>query len=120
MRYVKYAFLAVIAIVLVTLALANEATVSLNTLPPALVDAPFVGQLAYTVELPMFVVILGSVVAGLLIGFVWEWLREARYRREAARKGAEARAMERELRRVKKRAAKEQDDDVLALLEDAR
>jgi len=119
MRYIKYAFLASIAIVLIVLALANGGTVTLNTLSPTLAEVGFLAPFAHSVELPLFVVILGGVIAGLLIGFVWEWLREAKHRQEAARKTAEAKAMERELRRVKKRVSKE-DDDVLALLEDAR
>lgn len=118
MRYIKYAFLAIIAIVLVTLALANGAQVTLHTLPGALAEAPVLSAFDYSIELPLFVVILGGVIAGLMIGFVWEWLREAKHRQEAARKAAEARAAQRELRRVKKRASKE-DDEVLALLEDA-
>jgi len=119
MRYIKYAFLATIAIVLVTLALANGQSVTLTTLPPGLDTAPWISAFAISIELPLFVVILGGVLAGLILGFIWEWLREAKHRQEAARKSAEAKAMERELRRVKRRQSKE-DDEVLALLEDAR
>lgn len=118
MRYVKYAFLAVIAIILVSLALANGQNVTLKTVPAGLETAPWISGLAWSIELPLFVVILGGVVAGLVIGFVWEWLREAKHRQEAARQTAEAKKMERELRRVKRRQSKE-DDEVLALLEDA-
>ena len=31
-------------------------------------------------ELPLFLVIFGGIVAGLLIGFVWEWFREHKHR----------------------------------------
>lgn len=118
MRYIKYAFLAVIAIVLVVLAMANGQSVTLNTLPSGLSSVPELAPMAASIEMPLFLVILGGVIAGLLIGFVWEWLREAKYRQEASKKAQEAKAMERELRRVKRKQKPEQ-DEVLALLDEA-
>ncbi|WP_425038276.1 lipopolysaccharide assembly protein LapA domain-containing protein [Primorskyibacter sp. S187A] len=118
MRYIKYAFLASVAIVLVTLALANRNTVTLNSLPDGLAGVPGLGPFAVAVELPLFLVILGGVVAGLLIGFVWEWIREAKHRTEAARKTAEVKSMERELRRLKRKNSEGQ-DEVLAILDEA-
>ncbi|MGX9356976.1 LapA family protein [Roseobacteraceae bacterium S113] len=118
MRYIKYAFLAAVAIVLVTLALANRGSVTLNSLPADMTGLPGMDALAFSVELPLFVVILGGVLAGLLIGFVWEWLREGKHRAEAARRTAEVKTMERELRRLKRKNS-EGKDEVLALLDEA-
>ena len=113
MRYIRYAFLAALAIVLVAVALANREFVTLQLLPA---DLAALFGLQRTISLPLFVVIFGGIVAGLLIGFVWEWLREHKHRAEAARKAAEVRRLEREL----KHSHQKQDegkDEVLAMLE---
>jgi hypothetical protein len=54
----------------------------------------------------------------VLIGFVWEWLREHKHRAEAARRTREVEALERELRR-EKRLKNQDQDEVLALLDEA-
>ena len=114
MRYIKYLFLAVTGIVLITLALANRGFVTLQLLPTGLGEA--VGYNSQ-IDLPLFVVIFGGIVAGLLIGFVWEWFREHKHRAEAARKSREVGQLEREMKRLKDKP--EHKDDVLALLEEA-
>lgn len=115
MRYIRYAFLAILGAVLITIALANRGKVTLTLLPEPLAD---LGQLNYTVDLPLFVVIFGGIVAGLLIGFVWEWLREHKHRATAARKEREVHDLERKLKREQRKAiASGQQDEVLALLD---
>ena len=115
LRAIKYLFLVVVAIALVVLALANRDTVVLEIWPEGL--APWIGW-SYAIELPLFLVILGGVVLGLLIGFVWEWLREHRHRAEASRQRRAATRLEREVETLKGRA-NEGKDEILALLEDA-
>lgn len=119
MRYLRYLILAAIAFVLVVVALANRDTVTLNTLPQGLAEFPGMAPLAQSVTLPLFVVIFGGILAGVALGFVWEWLREHRHRAEASRKGAEVARLERELNKVKgqRDAGK---DEVLALLDNSR
>ena len=118
MRYIRYAILAAIALVLIVVALANRASVTLNSLPDGMAQIPGMGALDYSVQVPLFVVIFGGVLAGLLLGFVWEWIREHKHRAEAARKQAEVKKLERELRRTK--AQRDQGkDEVLALLDEA-
>lgn len=115
MRYIRYAFLAILGAVLITIALANRGTVTLTLLPAPLADLL---QLNYAVDLPLFVVIFGGIVAGLLIGFVWEWLREHKHRATAARKEREVHDLERKLKREQRKAvASGQQDEVLALLD---
>ncbi len=114
LRYVKYAFLALVAIALVILALANRGTVTVNLLPDTL--AAWTG-LTQSIELPLFLIILGGVVTGLLVGFVWEWLREHRHRADASRQRREKTKLEREVQTLKGRQ-NEGKDDVLALLDD--
>ncbi len=118
MRYIRYAFLAALAIVLVTVALANRGAVTLNSLPEGLAAIPGMGWLAVSIQLPLFIVIFGGIVFGLLIGFVWEWFREHKHRAEAARKKAEVKKLERELKRTQDERDKDK-DEVLALLDQA-
>ena len=114
-RYLKYLFLIVVAIGLVVLAMANRDPVTLTILPSEL--ALWTG-VDYAIELPLFLVILGGVVTGVLVGFVWEWLREHRHRAAAATNKREARKLEREVESLKGQK-NEHKDEVLALIEDA-
>ena len=113
-RYLKYAFLALLAICLVTLALANREAVTLTLFPAEL--ATLFGFNA-VVSLPLFIIILGGLIAGILVGFVWEWFREYKHRAEASSEKQERQKLAREVRRLKRADPKNQDDDVLALLE---
>ena len=115
MRTVRYAFLAVLGLVLIIVALANRGAVTLNALPAEL--AGIVG-VAPSVSLPLFIVILGSIVFGILIGFVWEWLREHKHRAEAAAQRRERQRLEREMKDLKGNDPADE-DDVLGLLSDA-
>ena len=113
MRYVKFAFLALVALTLVTVALANRAMIELKLLPAA-VSELFGFQ--ERIAMPLYVVIFGGIVAGIVIGFVWEWLREYRIRREAERRRREVNRLARENDRLRAEVH-EGEDDVLALLD---
>jgi len=116
MRYVKYLFLGLLAICLLTVAFANRNIVTLTLLPGDM--GAFSGFNA-SVSLPLYVVIFGGIGAGLLIGFFWEWLRETKHRNEAARQRTEARRLKREVEVMKsQKAVDEGKDEILALLED--
>ncbi|WP_299375947.1 LapA family protein [uncultured Tateyamaria sp.] len=115
MRYIRYACIAVFAIALIAVALANRGMVTLNLLPT---EVAGMFAVAPSIELPLFVVIFGGIVAGLLIGFVWEWLREHAIRAENARNAREVRRLEREVKRMKSEKHEGQ-DEVLALLDEA-
>ena len=114
MRYVRFILLAIIGVVLVAVALANSETVMLRVLPEAM--AGFMG-ISWTVRLPMFVVILLALGAGLLIGFVWEFAREHKHRVAARTERRQREALERD---IKASGTPRQDrgDDIIALLED--
>ena len=111
-RSLRYLFLAALGLVLLTVALANRAPVTLKALPEDL--AAFTG-FAWQVELPLFMVIFGGIIAGLLIGFVWEWFREMKHRSTASRKTREVARLERELA-VMKDSQSVPGDDILALM----
>ncbi|MCB4767438.1 LapA family protein [Ancylobacter sp. Lp-2] len=71
-----------VSIGLIMLAVANRH-------PVTLVLDPFAGALS--AELPLFVVVLASLVIGVVLGGVAVWLRQGRYRRAARSAGREAR-----------------------------
>jgi uncharacterized integral membrane protein len=115
MRYIRYLCIAIFAVALVSVALANRGMVTLQVLPT---EVSGLFALNPSFEMPLFVVILASVLAGLMIGFVWEWIREYGERAEAARQAREMRRLQREIDKL--RAEKhEGKDEVLALLDKA-
>ena len=115
MTYLRYALLAIVLVLSVTLALANRSPVTLALWPDSV--SAFVG-FGYAITLPLFVVVGGAAGLGLLLGLVWEWLRERGIR-------AEARQARRDLERTRAAQgatppAKAQGprDQVLAILDD--
>jgi fructose-specific phosphotransferase system IIC component len=115
MRYIKYALIALFGAALIAVALANRAIVSLQLIPNEVAGWFSMNP---QIELPLFIVIFGGIVVGLLVGFVWEWIREHAQRAEAARQAREMRRLEREVARLKGEKH-EGKDEVLALLDEA-
>jgi len=113
LRYLKYLFLFVVALALVLMAMANREIVTLEVIPPDL--AAWFG-IQYGIQLPLFLVVLGGVVIGVLVGFVWEWLREHRYRAEAKTQKRNAQALEREVKTMKGPERNSQ-DEILAIVD---
>jgi uncharacterized integral membrane protein len=116
MRYIRYAFLAALAVVLITVALANREAVTLHLLPEEL--SGFLG-LSWQVSLPLFIVIFLGIIAGIMIGFVWEWMREYKMRAKGKRAERAAVKLSEEVQSLKQKHAKP-GDDVLELLENGR
>ena len=114
MRYLRYLLLAVLAIGLMTVSLANVDPVTLRLVPPDL--AALIG-FDFAIQLPLFAVVLGGIVAGVLIGFVWEWVREHKHRALAADRAREVARLEQQVARTAPPAPR---DEVLALLEAPR
>lgn len=115
MRYIRYLCIAIFAVALIAIAVANRNFVEIKLLPEELAN---MFALAPRVELPLFLIIYGGILIGLLVGFVWEWIREHGQRAEAARTAREMRRMEREIQRLKGEKHKGK-DEVLALLDEA-
>lgn len=115
-RTLRYIFLGVLGLVLLTVALANRTPATLRLMPDGVGE--FLG-LGGAIELPLFLILFGGIVAGLLIGFVWEWFREAKYRSSSSTKTREVSRLERELA-VLRDTKPEPEDEVLALLADKR
>ncbi|MFC4669209.1 lipopolysaccharide assembly protein LapA domain-containing protein [Seohaeicola nanhaiensis] len=115
MRYIRYAILAILAVLLISVSLANRGLVELRLVPEAVSELIGYNQV---VSLPLFVVVLGGVAVGLIIGFIWEWLREHKHRRVASVKAREVNKLEREVTRLKGKQA-EGKDEILAILDEA-
>ena len=116
MRFLRQALLGVVAVLLVTVALANRGTVTVRLLPQEIAD---MAGFAPSLEAPLFAVIIGGAVAGLVAGFAGEWLRQAGLRSTAARRTREAARLKAENIELK-RQRHEDGDEVLALLEEVR
>lgn len=115
MKTIRYAFWAIVGLCLILIGLANRDFVTVRAMPEALGD--LLG-LDPDIGLPLFVVIFISVGAGLMIGFLWEWVREHRIRSEARSKSREVDSLRREVEQLRGAAAGAKgEDDVLALLE---
>ncbi|WP_223428417.1 LapA family protein [Tateyamaria pelophila] len=114
MRYIRYACIAIFAVALIAVAMANSDTVTLQLLPGGVA---YLFAVAPKVELPLFVVIFIGIVVGLLVGFVWEWMREYTVRAENARNAREVRRLEREVKRLRGEKH-EGKDEVFALLDE--
>jgi uncharacterized integral membrane protein len=86
-----------LAVVFMTLAVANRQTVVVSFDPFDHANPAFV------VAMPLFALVLGLLIAGVLIGGVATWLRQSRWRRTARRALAQAGALRAELERFKRR-----------------
>jgi len=117
MRYIRYVCIAVFALALVLVALANRELVTLRLVPEGLPEG-LQFAVAPQISLPLFVVIYGGILVGLLVGFVWEFFREHAIRSDANKKAREIRRLEREIKRLKAEKH-EGKDEVLALLDEA-
>lgn len=115
-RFLRYLLLALLAICLLTVAIANRDPVTLQALPQDM--GLFLG-LSWAIELPLFLVMFGGIGVGLLIGFFWEWARESKHRSTATTKAREVARLEREVTKLRSVQAGPE-DEVLALLETKR
>ena len=117
MRYIIYAFWAIVAVCLIIVSFANRGAVELRLVPESLASAVYgLGWLGAAVQVPLFIAILLGVAVGLVIGLIWEWIRESKHRTAATRNRREAQRLEDEVKRLKAEKH-EGKDEVLALLE---
>ncbi|MBN8290678.1 LapA family protein [Rhodobacter sp. NTK016B] len=80
MKYLRYAFLAIVLLFCVTIALANREPVTLALWPDTV--TAFLG-FGYSITLPLFIIVGLAAGLGLVLGLIWEWLRERSVRVEA-------------------------------------
>jgi uncharacterized integral membrane protein len=88
-----------LAILIVLLAMANRQAVTIS-LDPFLADTP-----AFAVSQPLFLVLLGAVIVGVIVGGAAAWLKQRKWRRAARLAHGEARALRAENAALKERLA---------------
>ncbi len=116
MRVIRVAFFVVLAVVLVLVAAANRGAITVSLMPEAL--APFAGG-SWALTMPAFVALFLAMVFGVLVGLVWEWLRESGLRAESGRRAQHLAELEREMGHLRKAHAAPK-DEVLAILDEAK
>lgn len=115
MKTIRYSFWAIVGLCLILIGLANRDMVTVRAMPEALGDLLGISP---DMHLPLFVVIFIGVGVGLMIGFLWEWVREHRIRADARGKAREVESLKREVDQLRGAAVTAKgEDDVLALLE---
>ena len=112
MRILRTLFLSCLAAVLLLLSLANSEKVELNFLPENL---SFLLGMNFALNVPLFLVFFSGIFIGLVIGFVWEWFREFKFRVEA--NNYQKRLLRAETELSELHAKENKKDDVLKLLE---
>ncbi len=93
-----------VAALLITLAVANRHSVDL-VLDPFRPETPVLA-----LSLPFYVYLFGMLILGVMLGGAATWFSQARYRRQARNRGAEARRWQAEADRL----SRERDADVAA------
>ncbi|MDS9467894.1 LapA family protein [Paracoccus sp. MBLB3053] len=115
MRVIRLVLIFLLAVVLILVALANRAPITVNLVPESL--SRFTnGQ--WSMTLPGFLALFIAMVFGLIVGLVWEWLREHGQRAEAKARARELARLEREVGDLR-RTHSAPKDDVLAILDES-
>ena len=112
MRLIRTMFLLCLATLLFLLSIANSEKVTVYFLPENLTS--LLG-IKIAINIPLFLIFFSGIFIGLVIGFVWEWLREYKFRVEANNYQKKLSIAETELSKL--HAKENQKDDVLTLLE---
>ncbi|MEM6933901.1 MAG: LapA family protein [Pseudomonadota bacterium] len=106
MRIIKTLVLLIIGMCLVVIGVGNMAPVDLYLVPPKV--AP--GSEFSLKSIPLAAVIMASVLLGLVIGQILEWVREGKHRRVSNDRGRELARMRNELAQVKTKVTDVDDD----------
>ena len=96
-KIVKALVLIPLAIILISLAVANRQVVTVSFDPFDRVDP------AFSLALPLYVLILALVIAGVILGGVAAWMRQSKWRGRARQAEAQARALQLENDQLKRR-----------------
>ncbi len=91
-----------LAVILIAFAVANRQVVTVSF------DPFSSSEPAYAATLPLFVVMFGALILGILIGGFAAWLGQGRWRRATRRLNGEVRALHQELENIHRRLASTQ------------
>ena len=114
LRYLRYLVIAVFGLALLLVAVANRGPVVVRALPESM--STLAGG-DWALQMPVFVLIFLGIAVGVLVGFLWEWLRESKHRTTASVKAREVSKLERELAVMRDSASVPPQDEVLARLD---
>ncbi len=106
MRFLKTLVLILIGFGLVIVGIGNMAPVDFHLVPSKIAGS----ELAVK-QIPLAVIIMVSVLIGLVIGQLMEWLREGKHRRMSNDRGREVAKLRNELEKA--RVSKPEEDDDL-------
>ncbi|MEL6678790.1 MAG: LapA family protein [Pseudomonadota bacterium] len=109
-RYFRLFLLLVIAVAMIFIAIANREFVTVELVP-----TQFAAVAQYSLDVPLFVLMVGMALGGFILGWSWEYVREWRLRSESKQRKRQVERLENEMDTLKKRTGTEE-DDVLALL----
>lgn len=104
LRLIKWAILAAVCVALVVLGVANMAPVDLYLVPPGIVQRDLV-----LAGVPLAAVILAAILLGVVIGELFEWVREHKHRRRASERGREVERLRAEIASLKRRLGDKDD-----------
>lgn len=88
-----------LALLIVSFAVANRQSVTL-AFDPFAPEAP-----ALSLSLPLFAVVLLSLMLGVLIGGAASWMRQGKWRKEARRRRQEVESLEADIEQARREAA---------------
>ncbi|MEL6198541.1 MAG: LapA family protein [Pseudomonadota bacterium] len=104
-RLVRYAVLLLICVVLVVVGVANMQGVTLHLLPEGILASP-----PSLPGVPLSLVILAAMLLGFIVGEIFEWVRETKFRREVKTRGKEIQHLRAENARLKTKVADPKED----------
>ncbi len=93
-RFLKGLVLLPVAVLVILLAVANRAPVTLSL-------DPFSEIPVFKATLPLYAILFGAVALGIVIGGVFTWLGQGRVRRTARSRGRTVRRLEEETTRLR-------------------
>lgn len=112
MRFIKYALLTIVIVLLAGFLVANRGPVDIAFAPDFTVyGAPAPGHII----VPVWSVILVSLAIGFLVGASQEYIREGKVRARARAARREAESLQREVETLKDKANLDEDDEIIAL-----
>jgi uncharacterized integral membrane protein len=95
-RYIRLLVIALVAIILVLFVVANQHRVIVSFDPFSSTD-----DAAFSVEMPLFVVMIGAAMLGIVAGAAATWVAQGRHRRAARHNRNEAKRLRAETQTLK-------------------